>query len=176
MSRKVTAVLVTLFLGSMTALAVHSQDEVEARSAESPVVVKFSPPELDDRREILRASRSRPSAKPSPATKVVAQTQPKPAHTHARKSAVVPVGAAAWAASARAVRLRNCESGGNYRAVNPSGKYRGAYQMDRAFWIGNGGNPALTPDQASKAEQDGVAYRGWKARGWQPWPHCGYVR
>ena len=26
------------------------------------------------------------------------------------------------------------ESGGNYGAVNPSGKYRGRYQMDQTFW------------------------------------------
>lgn len=84
-------------------------------------------------------------------------------------------GAAAWAASARAVRLRICESGNRYNAVSKTGKYRGAYQMNRAFWLGYGGNPSITPDQASKTEQDSVAYRGWLARGWQPWPHCGFV-
>lgn len=72
-------------------------------------------------------------------------------------------------------RLRECEASGNYKAVNMSGKYRGAYQTDRSFWLTYGGNPALAGrhEQASPAEQDAVAFRGYLARGWSPWPQCG---
>lgn len=71
--------------------------------------------------------------------------------------------AAQWAA------LRKCESGGNYRAVNPTGKYRGAYQMDHDFWSTYGDGSAPTADRATPASQDAAAYAGFRARGWQPW-------
>lgn len=72
---------------------------------------------------------------------------------------------------AQLLRLRLCESGGNYRAVSASGRYRGAYQFDRATWrsVGGHGDPA----QASPTEQDNRARLLYAARGWQPWPHCG---
>lgn len=70
-----------------------------------------------------------------------------------------------WAA------LRNCESGGNYRAVSSSGKYRGAYQFDYRTWAGLGGtgDPAAAPP----AEQDTRAKLLYSQRGWRPWPVCG---
>ena len=72
---------------------------------------------------------------------------------------------AQWAA------LRQCESGGNYQAVNPSGKYRGAYQFDLATWqtVGGSGDPAA----ASPAEQDHRAQLLYASRGRYPWPVCG---
>lgn len=81
--------------------------------------------------------------------------------------------AAQWAS------LRRCEGGaGNpYLAVNRSGKYRGAYQMDRNFWRSYGGDPAyLNPpswEKAPPAMQDRVAFAGYRARGSNPWPQCG---
>ena len=36
--------------------------------------------------------------------------------------------------SSTLARIRQCESGGSYTAVSPSGTYRGAYQFDRATW------------------------------------------
>lgn len=68
-------------------------------------------------------------------------------------------------------RLRHCESTGNYRAVSPSGKYRGAYQFDRQTWrsVGGTGDPAA----ASPAEQDHRAVRLYLERGASPWPRCG---
>ena len=70
-----------------------------------------------------------------------------------------------WAA------LRNCESGGNYQAVSPSGLYRGAYQFDLGTWasVGGSGDPVL----ASPAEQDHRAQVLWSQRGSSPWPVCG---
>jgi hypothetical protein len=69
------------------------------------------------------------------------------------------------------VGLRNCESGGNYQAVSPSGLYRGAYQFDLSTWasVGGSGDPALAP----AAEQDHRAQVLWSQRGSSPWPICG---
>ncbi len=67
--------------------------------------------------------------------------------------------------------IRRCESGGNYQAVSPSGKYRGAYQFDVRTWrsIGGSGDPAA----ASPAEQDARARQLRSQRGSSPWPNCG---
>lgn len=64
--------------------------------------------------------------------------------------------------------IREIESGGNYQAVNPSGKYRGAYQFDYQTWqsVGGSGDPAA----ASPSEQDHRAYLLWQSRGLSPWP------
>lgn len=72
---------------------------------------------------------------------------------------------AQWAA------LRHCESSGNYRAVSPSGLYRGAYQFDLETWATVGGSG--DPINASPAEQDHRAQFLWSQRGASPWPICG---
>lgn len=68
-------------------------------------------------------------------------------------------------------KIRRCESGGNYSITNPSGRYRGAYQFDRATWqsVGGSGDPAA----AAPAEQDYRALLLLRSRGTRPWPHCG---
>ncbi|MCP4087712.1 MAG: hypothetical protein GY745_22095 [Actinomycetia bacterium] len=71
----------------------------------------------------------------------------------------------AWAA------LRNCESGANYGAISPSGRYRGAYQFDVATWLTVGG--AGDPAAASPEEQDARALILFQRRGAAPWPVCG---
>jgi hypothetical protein len=68
-------------------------------------------------------------------------------------------------------RLRQCEAGGNYGAVSPSGQYRGAYQFDITTWRGMGG--AGDPATAPPAEQDYRAQLLYNQRGAQPWPVCG---
>lgn len=78
-----------------------------------------------------------------------------------------PTGAHAGALAS----IRACESGGDYGAVNPSGKYRGAYQFDRATWAGVGGTG--DPAAASPAEQDLRAELLYEQRGAAPWPVCG---
>lgn len=77
-----------------------------------------------------------------------------------------------WAA------LRNCESGGRYDAVSPSGRYRGAYQFSQATWdwVASFANPALVgvdPIVASSADQDAQAQALYDRQGAGPWPHCG---
>jgi hypothetical protein len=80
------------------------------------------------------------------------------------------VGFSAWLNSSHARMIVRRESGGSCTAVSPSGLYRGKWQMGSSFWRSFGGlQYASTPDRASCAEQDQVAYRGWLAAWWQPW-------
>jgi hypothetical protein len=157
----------TLSLGLMVMLVIlglrtEGRDvpqQVTATSAQvvsQPAADPVPTPILDGRGTTQKkASRSRHSA---PRTERVAPVRP------------APVGAVSWAASDRVQRLRKCEGGAKgYRAVSGSGTYRGAYQMDRSFWLTYGGDPSLTADQAPPWMQDQVAYRGFLDRGWQPW-------
>ena len=68
-------------------------------------------------------------------------------------------------------RVRLCESTNNYRAVNPSGLYTGAYQFDDQTWRSVGGQGRAM--FAGRLEQDYRAVRLLKARGSSPWPTCG---
>jgi Transglycosylase-like domain len=73
---------------------------------------------------------------------------------------------------AHLARIRACESGGNYAAVSPDGRYRGAYQFDTATWQAMGGTG--DPAQASMAEQDARAAALYAQSGGAPWPVCQY--
>lgn len=66
--------------------------------------------------------------------------------------------------------LGECESGNNPRAVNPSGKYRGAFQFDLSTWasVGENGDPIVY----SYAHQLAAAQRLHARRGFSPWPQC----
>ncbi len=61
-----------------------------------------------------------------------------------------------------------CESGGNYRALNPSSMAGGAYQIIPSTWKAYGGQGPYA-HQASKAEQDRVAALIWKNDGPGAW-------
>ncbi|HWG93863.1 MAG TPA: ubiquitin-like domain-containing protein [Mycobacteriales bacterium] len=67
--------------------------------------------------------------------------------------------------------LARCESGGNPRAVSPTGKYRGLYQFSIATWnsVGGSGDPAA----ASPDEQTYRAKLLYNRSGAGQWPHCG---
>jgi len=76
------------------------------------------------------------------------------------------------------LRLRMCESTDNYRAVSPSGKYRGAYQFDQPTWDGVAERHfpwlvGLDPVDAEPWWQDAMTRALWSERGRQPWPVCG---
>ena len=60
-----------------------------------------------------------------------------------------------------------CESGGNYRALNPSSGAGGAYQIIPSTWRAYGGTGL--PHQASKAEQDRIAAKIWAEVGASAW-------
>jgi septal ring factor EnvC (AmiA/AmiB activator) len=60
-----------------------------------------------------------------------------------------------------------CESGGNYRALNPSSMAGGAYQIIPSTWHAYGGSGYA--HQASKAEQDRIAALIWADVGPSAW-------
>jgi septal ring factor EnvC (AmiA/AmiB activator) len=60
-----------------------------------------------------------------------------------------------------------CESGGNYRAYNPSSGAGGAYQILPSTWAAYGGQGA--PQNGSKAEQDRIAGEIWRDSGPSAW-------
>lgn len=75
-------------------------------------------------------------------------------------------------------RLRQCESGGNYRAVSSTGAYRGAYQFSRTTWNGVAAKHyphlrGVDPVHASPYDQDRMARALWAMSGRTPWPICG---
>lgn len=75
----------------------------------------------------------------------------------------------AWADGWKPRRVRQCESGGNYR-INTGNGYYGAYQFAAGTWLGvGGGRYARYAHQAPKFAQDHMAYRLWKRSGWGPW-------
>jgi hypothetical protein len=69
-------------------------------------------------------------------------------------------------------RIARCESHNNPRAVNPSGTYRGKYQMSFRTWqlAGGHGDPAAAPSW----EQDRRAAIILRRLGVGQWPVCGY--
>ena len=87
-------------------------------------------------------------------------------------------GQAGHVSDASLARLRECEAGGRYDAVSPSGAYRGAYQFDRQTWNGVARRWApwlvgVDPARAWPWEQDNMAAALFSERGRAPWPHCG---
>jgi len=80
-------------------------------------------------------------------------------------------GSVAGADSLNWAALAKCESGGNPRAVNPSGQYFGLYQFSLSTWraVGGSGNPI----DNSSAEQTYRAKILYKRAGAGQWPHCG---
>jgi soluble lytic murein transglycosylase-like protein len=66
--------------------------------------------------------------------------------------------------------IAQCESGGNPRALSPSGLYRGKYQFSRETWrrLGARGDPADAPEWL----QDRMALKLYRQSGTAPWPNC----
>jgi hypothetical protein len=76
-----------------------------------------------------------------------------------------------WVNSPTAKYLKKVESNNNCKAVSRNGKYHGTWQMNAGFWKTYGGKKyASKASKATCKEQDRVAYKGWLARGWSPWP------
>ncbi len=67
-------------------------------------------------------------------------------------------------------RIADCESGGDPRAVSPSGQYRGKYQFSRETWEGLGGRG--DPADAPEWKQDRLALKLYRQSGNAPWPNC----
>ncbi len=76
-----------------------------------------------------------------------------------------------WVKSPTAKYLKKVESNNNCKSTGGNGKYQGTWQVDKGFWKTYGGlKYASKGSLASCLEQDRVAYKGWLARGWSPWP------
>jgi hypothetical protein len=76
------------------------------------------------------------------------------------------------------VRLRTCESGGNYGAISSTGSYRGAYQFSRSTWnaVAAANFPSyngLDPAAAAPDVQDAFTRALYLELGRSPWPVCG---
>ena len=71
--------------------------------------------------------------------------------------------------------VRHRESHGDYTAVDPSGTFRGAYQIYQGGWdsianlIGRTDLVGIQPDVASVADQDVIAYAMYDQLGSRPW-------
>ena len=72
-------------------------------------------------------------------------------------------------------RAHESDSSGGYRAVNPSGTYRGAYQFSRATWDSTARHAGrldlvgVDPAAASPADQDELALHLYHWQGASPW-------
>jgi len=76
-----------------------------------------------------------------------------------------------WVDSPTAKYLKKVESNNNCKSTGGNGKYQGTWQMNAGFWKTYGGKKyASKASKATCMEQDLVAYKGWLARGWSPWP------
>jgi resuscitation-promoting factor RpfB len=104
--------------------------------------------------------------KPAPAAPAPAAARPSSPSSPSRASS-----SGGAAPSGGFAALAQCESGGNPRATNPSGKYRGLYQFSRETWasVGGSGDPAA----ASVAEQTKRAQLLLNRSGAGQWPECG---
>lgn len=94
-----------------------------------------------------------------------AQQAPQgPAAAPSHPSQIAPTAAQALG------QIVQCESSGNYRAVNPASGAGGAYQIMPSTWRQFGGTGL--PQDAPSAEQDQIAQRIYQAQGPSPWV-CG---
>jgi hypothetical protein len=76
-----------------------------------------------------------------------------------------------WVNSPTAKFLKEVESNNNCKSTGGNGKYQGTWQVNAGFWKTYGGKKyASKASKATCREQDLVAYKGWLARGWSPWP------
>ena len=93
----------------------------------------------------------------------------KPRTTQPTQNHVAPGGIAAC--------IRKYESGGNYRALNPSSGASGAYQFMDATWQSVTGLPGKAMNY-SPAQQDAAFWKLWNngrgAHNWVTAPKCGY--
>jgi hypothetical protein len=73
------------------------------------------------------------------------------------------------------VCVRQAESGGNYAAVSPNGRYMGAFQFDQPTWnyaanaAGRDDLVGVPPNETSKPDQDTVAVTLYSLDGERPW-------
>ena len=155
--------------------------EADAAAEEAAALEALAEAEEEERLPAEREAAEREAAERAAAERAAAATTtttspppPPPAPAPAPSGGPTPE---QWAA------LRQCESGGNYGAVNPAGPYYGAYQFLQQTWngvassVGRGDLVGVRPDHAAPGDQDAMAQALYAQRGTSPWPHCGrYLR
>lgn len=78
-----------------------------------------------------------------------------------------------WVNSPTAKHVKEAESHSNCRSTGNKGMYQGTWQVTAGFWKSYGGlKYASKASKATCNQQDLVAYKGWIARGWSPWPQA----
>ncbi len=88
----------------------------------------------------------------------------------ARTTAAGPASTSSAGGYAIPGSIVQCESGGNWHAVNPSSGAGGAYQIMPSTWQAYGGSGL--PQNASPAEQSAIAAKIWASSGPGAWS-CG---
>ena len=136
---------------------------VQRRLGVRPVSGWYGPKTRAAVKRYQRANGIRPTGMVGP--KTWASLLGKPRASRSTKRVATNVASLNWRALAR------CESGGNPRAVNPSGRYFGLYQFDLRTWRSVGGSGY--PHRATAAEQTRRAQMLYADRGARPWPTCG---
>lgn len=107
-----------------------------------------------------------PAAAPEPSAPSASSSS-----TSVSSSGSAPGGSdvASWADSSYSQAIKFCESSGNY-SINTGNGYYGAWQFDYPSWHWNGGGQfAEYPHQATKEQQDYVAWTYYQRAGWRPW-------
>jgi hypothetical protein len=109
---------------------------------------------------------SAPTIRSAPSTAAPAITA---APTRPTTAVSAPSSGGGGSSNGMLARLRQCESGGNYRENSGDGFY-GAYQLSPATWslLGVPGRP----DQSPPAVQDQAALTLVARGGWGQWPTC----
>lgn len=142
--------MIQTVLASLLLLLPLQMPDVQAQVAEITETAKTSANEVSESPKLVVPPP--PSPEPPP---------PAPKPVQATTAPQTPAGGVLAC-------IRRYESRGNYRAVSPSGKYKGAYQFDLPTWRSVGGSG--DPSRASVAEQDKRASILLSRRGLSPWP------
>jgi hypothetical protein len=151
-----TALLSSNFSADPAAAAQRSSDGIQGRSD------RFVRPVGKTARRTYRKPARRPYRSTRPYRVRASRKAIRPRVARPIRPQAVPTGDA-WA------RLRQCESGGNYRTNTGNGFY-GAYQFHPGTWRGLG-FPGL-PHQAPPEMQDEAARKLQARSGWGQWPAC----
>lgn len=142
--------------GAAVADAVAARDRAVAQRAAQQLAASAGAPQRSAGSAAKQAGAGRAATVPSSAAGL--GVRPSPSGASADEAAFL-------------ARVRACESHGNYTIVNPTGRYRGAYQFSVETWRGVGGSG--DPAAASPAEQDARALALLRLQGRRAWPVCG---
>lgn len=151
---------------------------VSAATTTKPLSTSYYSLEREHHTERAERSQTRPTPTPTKSSK------PKPTPTKstspsARSTNKPPTSTVGHAATLACIRKH--ESGGNYKAINSTGKFRGAYQFHQGYapaWAERYGYPEWAGKPSNlwpPAVQDSIAYQMGKNNRYAPWrEHTSY--